>query len=330
MNPNPRAEAAGSSFIYVPTLEDRIRYREAGIQTAIEYPQWYALEPSKGQYDFSHVEEILRLNREAGMKTIFAIPGFVNPEWMPDEWFIKSIEGKIDRRVLSFWNIDAQAYLIHYCVSLIKKYGAEDVLFIFSESENGENNLPTTPSFYDDHALAEYRSIYGSLAYPDINNITSYPQTKEWLRKSALAHHMELQGVFYPQKKEIWNMMQWLYDQWSKATLNFVQLELMQLYKQVWRDVEIVLLQYTFFDDAHTDENAEYVDRLMKKTPCQVIVEAHFASGLKITTPQAIAKGFRGQIICPTHPQSGKNKLEQWMLEEIKKSNELWLQSTGQ
>jgi hypothetical protein len=90
----------------------------------------------------------------------------------------------------------------------------------------------------------------------------------------------------------------------------------------------IVLLQYTYFDETHGQENENYVFDIVKDVGCDVIVEAHFCAGLKDTTPAAIAKGFRGQILCPLHPQCGQKTIEPWMLDEIRKAHELWLLSS--
>ena len=312
---------------YKVTLSDRIKCRQAGIQTALEYLGWNVIEPSRGDYDFSSVVKTLDLNRSAGMKTIFSIPEIRHPSWMPDEWFIKNVNGEVNRKYLSMWHYEAQDHLRNYCKLLIERFDAPDVLFIFAEGENGENVLPTTPSFYEDVALEDYRNEYGSDAVPDITYLTTYAQTKEWLRKKALTNYMMTQRFFYPHKHEIWDMKQWLYNHWSEATVNYVQPELMRMYRTFWKDANIVLLQYTYFDEAHGAENVAYVDSLKDEIPCDVIVEAHFCNGLRDTTPKAIAKGFRGQIICPTHPMIGKNNLDDGMISEIKWACDTWKRS---
>jgi hypothetical protein len=324
---NLNVSMMGTISFYKVNLSDLIRCHQAGIRTVLEYPGWNIIEPEKGVYDFSSVERTLDINRSVGMKTIFSIPEFTYPAWMPDEWFAKNIKGEIERRYFSMWNVEAQDYLHNYCKFFIDNFDAPDVLFIFAEGENGENILPTLPSFYDDAALMDYRSKYGSDAVPDITYLTTYPQTKEWLGKKALDHFMMTERFFYPHKHEIWDMKQWLYNQWSEATINYIQPELMALYRTFWKDANIVLLQYTYFDEAHGAGNVTYVDNLKDKIPCDVIVEAHFCSGLRSTTPRAIAKGFRGQIICPTHPMSGRNSIDMQMIDDIRWSCDTWKRS---
>ena len=70
MNPNAHVSMNWGHFkpLYVPTVKDRIRYRNAGIQTAVERLVWGVIEPGRGQYDFSLVEEILRMNRRQTRK----------------------------------------------------------------------------------------------------------------------------------------------------------------------------------------------------------------------------------------------------------------------
>ena len=120
--------------LYSPPLEERIALRGVGIQTGLEYVNWSLVEPSKGDYDFSSMDEMLKLNREADQKTIFNVPGDIPPVWMPDEWMIKDVNGNThtnytNARLLSFWNEEARNYLLSYYETLVKEYQASDILF---------------------------------------------------------------------------------------------------------------------------------------------------------------------------------------------------------
>lgn len=305
---------------YFPNLSERIRFRDVGIQTAIEYPQWYAIEPVQGEYDFVSIENMLFLNRSAGMKTIFSIPGWEYPKWMTDEWFGQDIHCVVNRRFLSLWNKDAQEYQNSWMDMLIKKYQADDVFFVLGEFQLGEGAMPHYPTFYDRSALKDYHRVFGYDRYPKLEN----EETQRWLKSKVVYHMLQQQRLFYPQRKELWNMQQWLMSKLNPATMNHLQPDILDAYKVFFPDANLVLLQYTFYDHDHPQENVEWVDTLKKQFNMDVIVEAHFCEGLKVTAPDAIAKGFRGQIICPTHSQTGHRMIEDWMYGEIKKYNELW------
>jgi hypothetical protein len=305
-----------------PSVGERIRLHDVGIRTALENPRWKAIEPSKGNYDFTVIEDILRWNREASLKTIFTVCDSLMPDWMPDSWFAKNKAGIPDRYALSLWNKEAQDYVHGYYVDLIMNFASkdEDVMFIMGEYMEGEAILPCAYSFYDEYALDDYRNKYGSSAVPDINTF----ETLDWLAETAVSHFIRMQTLFQTQCNEIWNMQQFLMNKWSKATINYAQPEIMEACNRAFPDVKQVLLQYTYFDVAHEDDNVQYVDRLIADTGCEAIVEAMFCAGLAQTTPKAIAKGFRGQVVAPTHPHTQRPNLEDWMVVEIKKSLDLW------
>jgi hypothetical protein len=103
----------------------------------------------------------------------------------------------------------------------------------------------------------------------------------------------------------------------------------LEAYRKAFDDLCLVLLQYTYFDDAHPQENEMYVDMLMNTYGCEVIVEAMFCKGLPTTTPRAIAKGFRGQIICPTHPHTHETSFKNEMVEAIRDSHIQWAKARG-
>ena len=300
------------------TVSERIRLREAGIQTAIEYSEWGKTEPAQGVYDFSLIESILSMNREAEMKTIFAAPMEFVPYWLPDEWKFKYQDGRYNSSI-SLWNKEATQYKNEYISMLIDMYHASDVMFIYAENDTGESTM-LSYAWYDDYAVENFRSIYGCDIPIDFNN----EQTKEWLTNSGLAHILETQKLFYPQFKELWNANQWLIGKINPASMNALIPEVMQSFRDTFDPLSLVFLQYTYFDAAHPPENVIYVDMIKEKFNCDVIVEALFCKGLPTTAPKAIAKGFRGQIICPIHNATGEKTVQDWMVEAISNAHKLW------
>ena len=55
-----------------------------------------------------------------------------------------------------------------------------------------------------------------------------------------------------------------------------------------------------------------------------MIVEADHCAGLPKTAPQAIAKGFRGQVVAPVHPWVHTTQLEQEHVDAISDAVKLW------
>jgi len=316
--------------VYAPSLEERISLRKAGIQTGLEYPNWSLIEPSKGEYDFSSMEEMLKLNREADQKTIFNVPGDIPPIWMWDEWMAKDVHGNthtnyVSARMLSFWNEEAQNYLLKYYEALVKEYQAADIMFIHAEHQSGEGIMPGGSYYHDEFAVANYKEKYGTEAYPDL----STQETKDWLQETIIEKLVREHKIIN-QHNEIWNMQQLLMDDWSKTYVNYAQKDILRAYKKAFPEVHLVLLQYTYWDSSHTERHRNYVDEIKEEFQCDVIVEAMWPAGLAQTTPASIAKGYRGQIVGVSYATAGVAALQPEVRQAIQGSHQQWFAARGE
>lgn len=319
-----RVHSNGKDPYHTLTTGEKERLNKVGIQTAHEQPAWHTLEPECGHYNFGYLDEIIKSNRDAGMKSLIQLSGWMVPKWMPNEWFAKTKEGKVEREALSFWNEEAQAYSDNFYRFLRDRYASyKDVQFFFGEWQGGEGAYPPTWCLYDAPAIEDYKKIYGNSAIPDPNT----SETMNWYGNKIIEHFVRKAEILYPPYKEIWNAQQYLMDTWSKAFGNFVQHEILVKHREMHPDGCIVLLQYTYFDSSHDENNVKYVDRLREISGCEVIAEAMFCNGLPITTPKSIAKGFRGQIVHPAAGGFDNGLLEDWMVDRIRDSHNLWMES---
>jgi hypothetical protein len=318
-----KERAIGFEAYHELTIPEKLQLRVAGIQTSSEQPSWASIEPSRGQYNFDYMDRLIHINREADMKTIFHISGWRNPDWMPNEWFSKTKDGVYERELLSFWNEEAQEYSDKFYKMLYDKYDDPDIEFVFAEWQGGEGAMPPSQCYYDNAALEDYRSIFGTSAVPELNT----PDTMKWLGDAIIKHFVRKTEILYPRYKEMWNMQQYLMQRWTPAFGNFVQTDIIRTYHELHPDGLVVLLQYTYYDDSHTDVDVQYVDMLRGISNCETIVEAMFSKGLPITTPKAIAHGFRGQIIHPAREPGAH--LENYEIENIRNSHKLWMKSKG-
>lgn len=300
---------------------EKARLYGAGIRTSHEQPPWLLIEPSKGQYDFDYLDSVIRTNRNAGLKSLIQISGWINPAWMPDEWFAKDMNGNKEVTCISFWNEEAQQHSDNHYQTMVDHYKDEkDVAFFFGEFQGGEGAYNCTWCFRDDAAVQDYKKVYGTDAMPTIDS----QETLDWFGKKVVEHFVRKMEILYPPYHEMWNAQQYLMNTWHKSYGNFVQPEIMKKFHELHPDGTVVLLQYTYFDSSHGDANASYVDTLRGISGCEVIAEAMFCNGLAHTTPKAIAKGFRGQIIHPQHSGFGTEPLDDGMINAIRTSNDLW------
>ncbi len=316
--------AHGFERLHVLTSGERERLYNVGIRTAHEQPAWFRVHPSRDHYDWTYLDNIVNRNRNAGLKSLIQLPGWRCPRWIPQEWKARRKGSYYEDEALSFWNEEAQEYSDNYIKKVMEHYPYdEDVGFFFGEFQGGEGAYPPTWCLYDQSTIDAYRKDFGTSGEPDFN-----PETMEWFGKKVIEHYRRKTAIIYPEWQEVWNCQQWLMNEWNKGYGNFVQPEIMKLHREDYPNGVIVLLQYTYFDDSHPPSNAEYVDKLIEISGCETIVEAMFCGGLPTTTPKAIAKGFRGQII---HPASGfeKTTLQEWEINNIKNSHNLWRASKG-
>ena len=227
---------------YFPTEENKADLREVGIQTSREFIDWNEIEPAQGYYDFSVLDEILKMNRLVGMKTLIHLPGQRVPLWMPDKWMIKKLNGETsmldDRegfRLLSFWNEEAQEYCDKYLRILIKHYHASDVLFDYGEFLFGEGMLPSPAFYYDDFAINDYKDKYGSLSIPEITT----QETRDWLQEAAIKRVIRIYKIIN-QHEEIRNCMQLLMNDWRKMYVNYAQKDIMRACKRAFPNSNLV------------------------------------------------------------------------------------------
>lgn len=311
--------ANGFEAQHILSTEDRARLREVGIQTAHEQPAWLRVEPSRGEYDFAYLDNIINRNRNAGLKSLIQLAGWRLPAWIPNEWRARQKNGFYEPEMLSIWNEEAQAYSDNYYNTIMDMYADQkDVGFFFGEFQGGEGAMPPSHCYYDDAALEDYKNA-GLSGSPDLSN----DESLKWFHESVIKHYMRKGKLFYDRNKEIWNEQQRLMDKWNISYGNHVQPEIMRLYRELCPDASLVLLQYTYFDNSHGQDEHDWVDNIVKLSGCDVIAEAMFCAGLPKTTPLAILKGFRGQIVHPVN-EFGKHTLEGWEVENIRNSYNQW------
>ena len=311
--------AVGFEKWHILTTEERKRLYDVGIRTAHEQPPWNKVNPSREHYDWGYLDHMIGRNRNAGLKSLIQLPGWRVPKWVPQEWKARRKEGMYEDEALSFWSVEAQQYIDEYIQTVMDHYPEEDVGFFFGEHQGGEGAYPPTWCVFDDSALENYKNTFGSSAIPEIGN----PDSMSWFGDKVVQHYIDRARLFYLRQGEAWNAQQRLMDKWSKAYGNFVQPDIMETYSKVYPDISVVLLQYTYFDDSHGADEQNWVDNLIKISNCETIVEAMFCDGLPKTTPLAIAKGFRGQIV---HPANGFDNvsLSDDMVNKIRDSHNLW------
>ena len=82
-------------YSYILTMTGRKKLYDAGIRTIHEQPSWNMIEPSKGNYNFDYLDEIIKEIEMWELKSLLQIHGWRIPEWIPNEWRAKTKDGDL-------------------------------------------------------------------------------------------------------------------------------------------------------------------------------------------------------------------------------------------
>jgi len=306
--------------------DDELRQlRDVGIRVVINYAYWRVIEAEGYGYVDAAIEQLQKL----GMRCILG--SYIEPpQDLPEQYYCRYQNGSPGLseqgfKALSLWNLDARAAMLKHYEDLIARYGGPDVLVMHSGIDMGEIVLPHTPSFYDDSALVSHGLEVGGV--PNI----ARGKTQAWLRRGVLEHFLTIDELLLTQHDEVWQALHpWL--DWARrprgANGNFAQEDILRTEFERWPNASRTLLQYTYFHHYKPVRNnvpyKKLIDLWKRNYNPRIIVEANYCKGLKSTTPEAISKGFAGQIVGVVHPWSKTDHLEQWQVEAIAKSVRRW------
>ena len=309
---------------YALTDDNLMRLRDVGAQTLINFAVWRAIE----EQGWGYLDRLVEQVRRFGMRCVLG--AYIEaPDGLPDHCYCKRLDGTYgtsenNTPAMSIWGEDAKRLILNFYKELIERYYGSDILVINSGLDTGEIVLPHKPAFYGRAALVSHLAEVGGR--PDLRR----PATVEWLRRSVVDHFMAIDELLITQHNEIWQSLHpWL--AWARrphcANGNFAQEDIIRAQADRWPDAARVLLQYTYFSHNKPLGNVIYkdlIDSWRRKYGIRVIVEAGYCSGLDVTAPAAIAKGFRGQIVGILHPCVRTRVLEHWQLVAIANAVKLW------
>jgi len=308
------------------TEDELTQLRDVGIGAVLNYDYW-RLSAADG---YAYLDDALGTQRKLGMRSILA--GYVDPpQDLPEQYYCKYQDGtpgcgETGHKALSLWNLEARATMLDHFDELIARYGGPKVLVIHSGIDVGEIALPHRPAFYDDAALISFGLEVGGV--PNIEN----ERTQTWLRRGVLEHFLTIDELLLTQHDEVWQALHpWL--DWARkprgANGNFAQEEILAVEAALWPSSARTLLQYTYFHHYKPVRNnvpyKKLIEMWKQKYDLRIIVEADYCKGLETTTPDAISRGFTGQIVGVVHPWAGgRNRMEPWQLEAVAKSVRRW------
>ena len=132
------------------TLEELKQLRNAGIQTTMNFQTVRKnIEVAPGQFDWSYMDDYVNRATIADMKILLFTTTHGQPDWLPDEFFVKCEDG-VHREALSPWNTEAQANNNEFTQKLINRYFSQNhCMIINSQLCVGETVLRARVSCYN-------------------------------------------------------------------------------------------------------------------------------------------------------------------------------------
>lgn len=299
--------------------DDMRRLRDVGIQTTLPFDcKWGEFEPTRGAYNWRYYDEYVAKAERCGLKTLL-FDATHYPDWFPDDWYVWDSNSQVHKEALSPWCTEAQEACNEFTQRLIDRYTSDRCMVASAHLRCGETVLLNEAAFYDPHARASFKQIYGSDAEP----VPMDPATEDWLEQSYIDMLVNHQQVLASQPEhEIWVMLHpaianfaGLYGNGNKWIESILLNLKTQLEPVTINHIYYTWIQWQPYWQMMTSWRARFDER--------VFGGAEYAEGLPITTPHAIQQGLRGQILAPCYPGI-HDHVEPWMLDNIRVAQSLW------
>lgn len=307
-------------------LDDLKRIRETGVRTLYVPLNWAQINPEPGVYNWQAPDAWIERAAAANMKALLRCYEQA-PAHFPDAWYLWSADGQIWRNrsdwygthtMLSPWCPEAMAAEANFRRACFERYSSARVEIFSGVVHDGEVILPARPaSYFDPNAVASFREYVGyRAAYPvDVAtyaDLAAQPDTAAWLHDS-LYGHVSAQQAAWP---EIWLSLVQRDTAWSEAnesgprTGNWLMREFCQcLPEQLGKELNVLL-----FEVFRSGGICGALDNVQGYEG-QTWVGSQFCEGLNTNTEDAIARGLRGFITAPLHPDLRRGTFEPWMVE---------------
>ncbi len=308
-------------YNHIP-LDDLKKLSDVGVRTTLPFQCiWDEIETAKGVYDWSYFDNYVNNATKAGMKTILFTPTAGYPSWFPDEYFVWCEDG-VHREALSPWNDEAQEVYFDFVDRLTKRYSSRNhCMVVSSQLSVGETVLLNVPAFYDPAAVKSFQQFADTDQMPAKGD----NQTEVWLRESYIKLIIRQQAFLADtQWREIFVMLHPAIADFGfyGNGNNWIEEILFELKTQL----EPVNINHIYYTWIQWSQYWWIMNKWRDQFDEHVFGGAEYAEGLPMTTPAAIQNGLRGQIIAPCYPGI-HDKLESWMVENIRTAQNQWLQS---
>ncbi|NBP57868.1 hypothetical protein EBU71_15280, partial [bacterium] len=185
------------------------RLYDCGVRTMLIWGYWKKIEPKRGKYDWSRIEDVIDRATKAKLKLIINAPADA-PSVYPDSWYLKGQDGKVLKGIVhggfSYWHKAALEYRDHFTKMFCKKFSSETVLCASSFYNEGEYMMsPDHQAFYDDAAIESFAS------YIEKQVIDARVQRINWLKESMIDFALRSQKIYaeHNVKKELWQQLHW-------------------------------------------------------------------------------------------------------------------------
>jgi hypothetical protein len=310
--------------------DELCQLRDAGVQTVLSQATDWNEFVHNGHwkaFDWNYFDDYLTRLDKVGLKCILHM-WFTQYSHFPPEFYVESQQG-IVKGMLSPWHEQAQEINLEVLRTIRDRYASDKVLLASAQAQGGERILLNEAAYYDVNAIEDWESR-GCSGLP--NHTTEHGQ--DWLKEAYLKLVMDQQRILIEQpSREIWFMLSWRkmthlhnmphgcqflpdflegFKSLNPTAINHISFNYFTYEQAHWDLMKSVREQWGFNEFA----GAEYCEGLRDGAPMQ---------GGKHSEPTgrlAVKHGLRGLLVHPCHAFTHHDRLEPWMVQQIKEANQ--------
>lgn len=147
------------------TKDQLTRFVDAGSDSLLVITNSATHQISETKFDFSAIVDYTAMARDAGYGHIYLMSPIGSPQWMPEDWFLKTAKGGSSKRcgmlhwkITSYWNPAAESYQKEYNTAIRNAVEPVGGTVITALGSCGESFWPMYgPWYYDDYAIAAWK-----------------------------------------------------------------------------------------------------------------------------------------------------------------------------
>lgn len=299
------------------SLDELKRLRDIGIRTAFwAGPEWDQFMRPDKSLNWTYFDDYLGRMKAAGMKCLIPLWCKYSMRY-PAKYYVRIISDGVKRYrfgIFSPWNREAMSECNRLLEKVRDRITSEMCQVVSGWMLGGEKVLLNRPAYYDNYALADWNREHDG--EPDHTT----EEGAAWLKDTYVRLMIEQQKIMVnSQHKEVWFMLSRYKGMTDRVQCSGC--EWIDVYLDEWQKLEPKSINHISFNYfPYGPEFYPVIQNEKNNYSVNEFVGAEYAEGLRDGNGKvAIDQGLR-LIVGPTHSLTRHKGLEDWMIDEMRKS----------